>query len=77
MIPDEPNVLPSDGIQEVPERGKEKQLEKEIPWEHIPPTERDGGKNMHEHLDFQAVQPLSWAEWEEVRTKLHPSRTSG
>ena len=22
-------------------RGKEKQLEKEIPWEHIPPTERD------------------------------------
>ena len=87
MIPDEPNDAPAaDDIQEVnmvarrcSERGKEKQLEKEIPWEQIPPDEREEYRKAEatqwqEHLDFQAVRPFTLDESQEVRATAHPSR---
>ena len=54
------------------EKGKEKQLEKELPWGLIPPEE--GGlyreaelTQWNEHADFGAVRPLSVGESQEVR----------
>ena len=46
----------------ISEKGKEKQLEKEIPWQLIPPDERQlyreaEQKQWDEHLQFGAVKP--------------------
>ena len=61
------------------ERGKAKQLEKEIPWEMIPPKEkhlyRQAEKDQwDEHVKYNAVKPLSVAESQEVREQVDPSR---
>ncbi|CAE7625738.1 unnamed protein product [Symbiodinium sp. CCMP2592] len=52
--------------------GKEKQLEKEIPWSMIPPDERPEyqkaeATQWEEHLKYGAVRPLSLEESEKVR----------
>jgi hypothetical protein len=63
----------------ISEKGKEKQLEKEIPWQLIPPDERQlyreaEQKQWDEHLQFGAVKPLSLAESEEVFQRIKPDR---
>ena len=61
------------------ERGCEKQLEKEIPWSLIPPDEKQLYRDAEltqwqEHLQYEAVRPLTKAESEEVRATVDPSR---
>eukprot|EP00438_Fugacium_kawagutii_P025852 Skav231407 [mRNA] locus=scaffold4039:44689:52020:- [translate_table: standard] len=63
----------------ISERGKEKQLEKEIPWSMIPPDEREMYreaelKQWQEHLQYQAVRPLSVQESNEVLRRVGPER---
>ena len=63
----------------VSEKGKEKQLEKELPWGLIPPEERElyrqaELKQWNEHVDFGAVRALSLAESELVRKTVSPDR---
>ena len=61
------------------ERGREKQLEKEIPWSLIPPQERDAYRaaeetQWQEHLQFGAVRPLTLEETRQVRQSVAPER---
>ena len=63
----------------VSEKGKEKQLEKEIPWGMIPPDERElyrqaELKQWNEHVDFGAVRALSLQESENIRRTVSPDR---
>lgn len=63
----------------ISKRGKEKQLEKELPWHLIPPEEREEYKaaelkQWKEHVDFQAVRPLSLEESDEVYKTVPPER---
>ena len=63
----------------ISEKGKEKQLEKELPWGLIPPDEREMYreaelKQWQEHVEFGAVRPLSLSESEEVRRRVSPDR---
>lgn len=63
----------------VSEKGKEKQLEKELPWGLIPPEERElyrqaELKQWNEHVDFGAVRALSLAQSELVRKTVSPNR---
>ena len=60
-------------------KGKEKQLEKELPWGMIPPAERPlyleaEDKQWQEHVSFGAVKPLSIEDSETVEATVHPSR---
>ena len=59
------------------EKGREKQLDKELPWHMIPPEEREEHqaaelKQWQEHLDFEAVRPLSVDESLEVEKTVDP-----
>ena len=59
--------------------GKEKQMEKELPWHLIPPEERELYKAAElkqwlEHVQFEAVRALSVAESREVMRNTDPSR---
>ena len=61
------------------ERALEKQLEKEIPWKLVPPEEHAAfraaeSKQIQEHYDHQALEPLSVEESAEVRSRVHSSR---
>ena len=61
------------------EKGKEKQLDKELPWHLIPPEERPEYeaaelKQWQEHLDFGAVRALSVSESAEVEKTVDPRR---
>ena len=61
------------------EKGKEKQLDKELPWGMIPPDERPDYeeaelKQWQEHLQFEAVRPLSVGENLEVERTVSPDR---
>jgi hypothetical protein len=63
----------------ISEKGKEKQLEKELPWGLIPPDEKEMYreaelKQWQEHVEFGAVRPLSLSESEEVRRRVSPDR---
>lgn len=63
----------------ISERGREKQLEKEIPWQLIPPEERDlyreaELKQWKEHVDYGAVRALSVEESQETMKRVDPSR---
>ena len=63
----------------VSEKGKEKQLEKELPWGLIPPEERElyrqaELKQWNEHVDFGAVRALSLAESDQVRKTVSSDR---
>ena len=60
-------------------RGQEKQLDKELPWQLIPPDERElyreaEEKQWKEHIDFQAVRPLSVEESNYVRETVPAER---
>ena len=60
-------------------KGKEKQLEKELPWGMIPPDERPlyleaEDKQWQEHVSFGAVKPLSMEESKAVEARVDPSR---
>ncbi|CAE7627787.1 GIP, partial [Symbiodinium microadriaticum] len=61
------------------DRALEKALEKEIPWKLIPESEHDAfrlaeEKQFREHLDHQALKPLSVDESAEVMRRVDPSR---
>ena len=61
------------------ERSLAKQYEKELPWRVIPESEHQAFKQaedrqFQEHLDHEALEPLSVAESREVRQRVHPSR---
>jgi len=63
----------------ISEKGKEKQLEKELPWQLIPPDEREMYraaelKQWEEHVQFDAVRALSVEESIEVIKKVKPER---
>lgn len=63
----------------ISEKGKEKQLEKELPWGLIPPDERQLYKEAElkqwkEHVDFGAVRALSLEESQLVRASVSPDR---
>ena len=63
----------------ISQKGKEKQLEKELPWGLIPPDERQlykeaELKQWREHVDFGAVRALSLEESQEVRNSVSPDR---
>eukprot|EP00438_Fugacium_kawagutii_P013250 Skav234490 [mRNA] locus=scaffold3731:121116:128177:+ [translate_table: standard] len=63
----------------ISKKGKEKQLEKELPWGQIHPDERHlyreaESKQWKEHLDFQAVRPLSLQESAEVERTVPKDR---
>ena len=63
----------------ISEKGKEKQLEKELPWGLIPPDERQLYKEAElkqwkEHVDFGAVRALSAEESQRVREEVSPDR---
>ena len=63
----------------ISEKGKEKQLEKELPWQLIPPDEREMYraaelKQWEEHAQFDAVRALSVEESIEVIKKVKPER---
>ena len=60
MVAAEPDRPVHDNVQEVhmaarrcSEKGKEKQLEKELPWERIPPSERP---------DYVEAEKKQWRE---------------
>ena len=64
-------------------RGREKQLEKELPWSLIPPEQHENfkaaeHKQYQEHLDYEALEPLSVDEslrvMEEKRDRVLQSR---
>ena len=60
-------------------KGKEKQLEKELPWGMIPPQERPlyleaEDKQWQEHMSFGAVKPLSVEESKKIESTIDPSR---
>ena len=62
------------------ERSLEKQCEKELPWRVIPESEHASfreaeDKQYQEHLDHDALEPLSLEESRAVRQRVHPSRT--
>ena len=62
-------------------RGKEKALEKEIPWSLIPPEQYSGFKEAEkkqwlEHVNHDALQPLSVTDSREI-LKNKPSRVLG
>ena len=57
----------------------EKALDKELPWNMIPPGEKEKYreaelKQWKEHMDFGAVRPLSLAESKEVENKIGKER---
>ena len=61
------------------DRALEKALEKEIPWKLIPESEHADfklaeEKQFREHLDHQALKPLSVDESAEVMRRVDPSR---
>ena len=63
-------------------RSLEKQYEKELPWSIIPESQHGAFrqaelKQYHEHLHYQALEPLSIAESNQVRQSVHPSRILG
>ena len=63
-------------------RGREKALEKELPWSAIPPEMvqafRDAEvKQWREHIDHGALEALSLAESQEVRDRVDPRRILG
>lgn len=63
----------------ISEKGKEKQLEKELPWGMIHPDDRQHFrdaelKQWEEHVDFGAVRPLSLEESEKVRRTADPTQ---
>lgn len=63
----------------ISEKGREKQLEKELPWGMIPPEERPlfreaELKQWNQHVDFRAVRPLSIEESEKIRRTVDPKR---
>ena len=63
-------------------RSLEKQCEKELPWSIIPESQHEAFrqaelKQYHEHLHYQALEPLSVAESIQVRQSVHPSRILG
>ena len=60
-------------------KAQEKQLDKELPWHAIPEEERQlyidaEEKQWKEHVQYEAVQPLSLAESDEVRKTVKPER---
>ena len=63
----------------ISEKGKEKQLEKELPWQLIPPDEREMYrqaelKQWEEHVQFGAVRPLTLTESRAVMDRVNPDR---
>eukprot|EP00435_Cladocopium_sp_Y103_P057058 s39_g19.t1 len=63
----------------ISEKGKEKQLEKELPWQLIPPDEKElyreaELKQWNEHVQFEAVRALSPEESAEVLKRVKPDR---
>ena len=61
------------------ERALEKQLEKEIPWKLVPPEEHAAfraaeQKQIQEHYDHDALEPLSVDASAEVKSRVHGSR---
>eukprot|EP00438_Fugacium_kawagutii_P028405 Skav208339 [mRNA] locus=scaffold5193:38831:45910:+ [translate_table: standard] len=63
----------------ISQKGKEKQLEKELPWGLIPPDERPlyreaEGKQWAEHVEYAAVRPLSLEESAEVEATIPKDR---
>ena len=59
----------------ISQKGKEKQLEKELPWGMIPPDERDlyreaERKQWDEHVEYGAVRPLTLEESREVEMSV-------
>ena len=61
------------------ERALEKQLEKEIPWKLVPPEEHAAlrgaeQKQIQEHYDHDALEPLSIEESARVKDRVHSSR---
>ena len=63
----------------ISQRGQEKQLEKELPWQLIPPEERElyreaERKQWLEHVEYGAVRALSLDESERVRKEISPER---
>ncbi|CAE7470136.1 RE2 [Symbiodinium sp. CCMP2592] len=62
-------------------RGREKALEKEIPWSLIPPEQQENfrqaeWKQWTEHVEHDALEPLSVTESREI-TKTKPGRILG
>ena len=63
-------------------RSLEKQCEKEVPWSMIPPEQhaafREAEKKQYfEHIDHQALSPLTIEESAAVRDRVDPSRILG
>ena len=63
-------------------RSLEKQYEKELPWSILPESQHEAFKQAelkqyHEHLHYQALEPLSVAESMQVRQSVDPSRVLG
>ena len=61
------------------ERSLEKQYEKELPWRIIPECEHAAfreaeDKQYQEHLDHEALEPMSLEESRAVRQRVHPGR---
>ena len=61
------------------EKGKAKQLEKEMPWGMIQPDEKDLFRaaeeaQWQEHLHYRAVRPLSLQESADGPKRAHPTR---
>lgn len=63
----------------ISQKGKEKQLEKELPWGMIHPDERElyrdaEQKQWEEHVEYGAVRPLSLEESREVEANVPKDR---
>ena len=63
----------------ISQKGKEKQLEKELPWGQIPPDERHLYKEAEEkqwleHVEYGAVRPLSLEESQHVEASVPKDR---